>query len=102
MKTKSGDFIEVDYTGKLKEENIILAFKPFDIIYVYGGNTFYLMYFANKSGFTFIPAFFFNSLTIGPKVDSYIVGVPFENHVNLSCPQPTSITLIGSSLKFVP
>ena len=43
------DFIDLE---KLNEEKIISMFKPYDIIYVYGGNTFYLMNYANKSGFT--------------------------------------------------
>lgn len=43
------DFIDLE---KLSEEKIISTFKPYDIIYVYGGNTFYLMNYANQSGFT--------------------------------------------------
>lgn len=43
------DFIDLE---KLSEEKVISTFKPYDIIYVYGGNTFYLMEYANKSGFT--------------------------------------------------
>ncbi len=33
------------------EDNIVEALKSFDVIYVYGGNTFYLMHYANTSGF---------------------------------------------------
>ena len=43
------DFIDLE---KLTEENILSTFKPYDVIYVYGGNTFYLMKYANQSGFT--------------------------------------------------
>ncbi len=43
------DIIELE---KLDEKNIVSTFKPFNIIYVFGGNTFYLMYYANQSGFT--------------------------------------------------
>ena len=43
------NFVDLE---KLSEEKIISTFKPYDIIYVYGGNTFYLMDYANKSGFT--------------------------------------------------
>jgi dipeptidase E len=42
------EFINLE---KLNEENIIEIFKPFDVIYVYGGNTFYLMYHIKRSGF---------------------------------------------------
>ena len=36
------DFIDLE---KLSEEKIISTFKPYDIIYVYCGNTFYLIYY---------------------------------------------------------
>lgn len=36
---------------QLTEENVVNTFKDFDVIYVYGGNTFYLMNQANQSGF---------------------------------------------------
>lgn len=42
------DFIDLE---KLNEEKILSTFKPYDVIYVYGGNTFYLMKYANQSGF---------------------------------------------------
>lgn len=41
-------FIDLE---KLTEENILSTFEPHDVIYVYGGNTFYLMKYANESGF---------------------------------------------------
>jgi dipeptidase E len=35
----------------LNGQNIIGTFEPYNVIYVYGGNTFYLMHYANISGF---------------------------------------------------
>lgn len=41
-------FIDLE---NITEESVVETFKPFDIIYVYGGNTFHLMHYANTSGF---------------------------------------------------
>ncbi len=66
------DFIDLE---KLNEKNIISTFLPFDIIYVYGGNTFYLMYHANKSGFSkYINEIIKNKVYFGVSAGSVIAG----------------------------
>lgn len=60
---------------KLKEENVVSKFSPFDVIYVYGGNTFYLMHHANASGFTaHIREIIKNKVYFGVSAGSVIAG----------------------------
>jgi len=70
------DLIDLE---KLDEEVIVSKFKPFDIIYVYGGNTFYLMHYANKSGFTkHIEEIIKNKIYVGVSAGSVIAGSNIE------------------------
>lgn len=41
-------FVDIE---KIQESDTVEVFAPYDVIYVYGGNTFYLMHYANRSGF---------------------------------------------------
>ena len=63
----------------LSEENIVSTFKPFDIIYVYGGNTFYLMKYANESGFKkYIKEIVKDKVYVGVSAGSVIAGQDIE------------------------
>lgn len=66
------EFIDLE---EIDEKVIVETFKSFDIVYVYGGNTFYLMHFANKSGFTkHIREILQNKVYFGVSAGSIIVG----------------------------
>lgn len=66
------EFIDLE---KLNEEDVVETFSPFDVIYVYGGNTFYLMHFANESGFTkHIREIVHNKVYFGVSAGSIIAG----------------------------
>lgn len=70
------DFIDLE---KVDEENVIATFLPYDVIYVYGGNTFHLMNYANKSGFTkHILEIIKNKVYVGVSAGSVIVGPDIE------------------------
>lgn len=50
MKSRARTFSEYDITGKTKQD-LDTAFKNYDMVYVTGGNTFYLMQQMRSSGF---------------------------------------------------
>ncbi len=59
----------------LTEDTIIEAFQSFDIVYVYGGNTFYLMNEVNRSGFkTHIQEIIKDKVYVGVSAGSIIAG----------------------------
>lgn len=63
----------------IDQDNILSVFLPFDVIYVYGGNTFYLMHYANKSGFTkYIKTIIQNKIYVGVSAGSIITGPNIE------------------------
>ncbi len=72
----SVDFVDLQ---KLNEESIVAAFEPYDIIYVYGGNTFYLMYYASQSGFAkHITEIIKDKIYVGISAGSVIAGPNIE------------------------
>lgn len=66
------DFIDLE---NINEEKVVDVFSKYDIVYVYGGNTFYLMHFANKSGFAkHILEIIKNKIYVGVSAGSVIAG----------------------------
>lgn len=59
----------------LNENNVVETFAPFDVIYMYGGNTFYLMHYINQSGFKrHARQILQNKLYVGVSAGSIVAG----------------------------
>lgn len=72
---KYGMHVELVELEKLNEENVVQAFALFDVIYVFGGNTFYLMQYASTSGFAgHIREIIGDKIYIGVSAGSVIAG----------------------------
>ncbi len=60
---------------ELNESNVIETFAPYDVILMYGGNTFFLMYHINRSGFRkYIDEILKDKVYVGVSAGSIVAG----------------------------